>query len=330
MGCFKNVRSYLSILFCFFFFISPSSILANEDNVVRIAISITPLSSPFIIAHEKGFFEEVGANVEIKQVKGGHLALKAVLAGEADIATSSEAVVMFNSFKRNDFNLFCTFVTSDNDVKILAHTESGINEINDLKGKKVGTIIGTSAHFFLSHTLLMNGISENEVQISGLKPQEANKALEEKKLDAVVTWEPYAYLVKKELVDKVKIINHDRVYVETFNAITLRDYADKNSDKLSKVIQALIKAIQYMKDNKEESQVIVAKVLVKKIHLIKSTWPDFSFSVGLNQWLLTSLETEARWAIKNNFLKAKEIPNYMEFINTIPLERIAPNKITIF
>lgn len=307
-----------------------SSILANDNNLVRIAMSTSPLSSPFIIADEKGYFKELGLNVEIKKIKGGYLALKAVLAGDADIATSSEAVVMFNSFKRNDFSVFCTFVTSDNDVKIIAHSDSGIHTINDLKGKKVGTILGTSAHFFLSHTLLMNGISEDQVQISKLKPQEAKKVLEEKELDAVVTWEPYAYLAKKELGEKAKIIEHDRVYVETFNAITLREYANENEEKLSKVTQALIKAARFIKDNSEETQKIVAKALAKDLSVIKNTWPDFSFSVGLNQWLLTSLEAEARWAIKHNFLKVKTIPNYVNFINTKPLEKIAPNKITIF
>ncbi|MCK5386388.1 MAG: ABC transporter substrate-binding protein [Gammaproteobacteria bacterium] len=324
------VRNCLSV-FCCVLLIAVSPQLAAKDNaVVRIAMSTTPLSSPFIIAHEKGYFNELGLNVEIRQVKGGNLALKAVLAGEADIATSSEAVVMFNSFKRNDFSIFCTFVTSDNDVKILAHRDSGINQISDLKGKKVGTILGTSAHFFLNHTLLMNGVSEHDVQISKLKPQESKKVLEEKQLDAIVTWEPYAYLAQKQLGDKVRLVEHDRVYVETFNAITTRDYANKNENILVKITQALMKAVQFIKDKPETTQKIVARVLGKELHVIRNTWSDFSFSIGLNQWLLTSMETEARWAINHGFLKAKKIPNYMNFINRKPLNISAPDKITIY
>ena len=318
------------IIFSFLISLGSTSISANENDVVRIAMSATPLCSPFIIAQQKGFFKELGINVEIKQVKGGNLSLNAVLAGEADIATSSEAVIMFNSFTRNDFSVFATFVTSDNDVKIIARSDSGINSINALKGKKVGTILGTSAHFFLSHTLLMNGVSEGEITISNLKPQESTKKLEEIKLDAVVTWEPYAYLAQKELGNKVKVINHDRVYVETFNAISMREYANKNPDKLSAITQALIKATEYIQQHNEESQKIVAEVLAKDLSVIKSTWSDFSFSVGLNQWLLTSMENEARWAIKHEFLKVEEIPNYINFINRSPLNKVAHQRITIF
>ena len=324
------LRNRFVILISFVLTLSPTAIFADKNDIVRIAMSATPLSSPFIIAQQKGFFKELGINVEIKQVKGGHLSLNAVLAGEADIATSSEAVVMFNSFKRSDFSVFCTFVTSDNDVKIIARSDSGINSINALKGKKVGTILGTSAHFFLSYTLLMNGVSEDGITISNFKPHESIKLLKNKKLDAVVMWEPYAYLAQKELGNKVKVINHDRVYVETFNAISMREYANKNPDKLSAIIQALINATDYIKQHSEESQKIVAEVLAKDLSLVKTTWPDFSFSVGLNQWLLTSMENEARWAIKHEFLKVEEIPNYINFINRKPLNKVAPQRITIF
>ena len=326
----KYVRNFLFLFCCILFTVSSPQLTAKDNDVVRIAMSITPLSSPFIIAQEKGYFREFGLNVEIEQVKGGFLAFKSLISGEADIATSSEAVVMFNSFKRNDFSIFCTFVTSDNDVKILARRDSGINKISDLKGKKVGTIIGASAHFFLNHTLLMNGVSENEVNIVNLKPQESTKVLEEKKLDAIVTWEPYAYLALRKLGDKVRLVEHDRVYVETFNAITTRAYADKNEKKLVNITQALMKAIQFIKDKPETTQKIVAKVLGKELHVIRNTWSDFIFAIGLNQWLLSSMETEARWAINHGFVKAKKIPNYMNFINREPLNISAPDKITIY
>ena len=126
------------------------------------------------------------------------------------------------------------------------------------------------------------------------------------------------------------LVEHYRVYVETFNAISTREYADKNEKRLIKITQALMKAVQFIIAKPETTQKIVAKVLGKELHVIQNTWSDFSFSVGLNQWLLTSMETEARWAIKHNFLESEEIPNYMDFINTKPLNISAPEQITIF
>lgn len=327
----KNHAFLMGFIFCSIGGLAmPSAAVAAKKDNVRIAMAISPLSSPFIIAREKGFFKQQGVNVDIKQVKGGHLAFNTMLAGEADIATSSEAVVMFNSFKRDDFSLFSTFVTSDNDVKILARADSNIKSINDLRVKKVGTIRGTSAHFFLYYTLLMSGIAEDEISTVNLKPNEAKALLENKMVDAVVTWEPFAYLTQKELGDKVKIINHDRVYVETFNAITMKDYASNNQEILQKITRALIKATEFIKSNNDESIKIVAKVLSQDLDIVKNTWPDFMFSVGLNQWLITGLETEARWAMEQKFIEATSIPNYINFINTQPLEKTEPKRISIF
>lgn len=330
IGYFNCAQRWLLAFFCILFVFNPVVAFAKEQGLVRIAISTSPLSAPFIIAHEQGYFNELGVDVDIKQVKGGHLALDMVLAGSADIATSSEAVVMFNSFKRNDFSLFCTFVTSDNDVKILARKDSGIKKIEDLKGKNVGTILGASAHFFLSHTLLMNGVAEKDVHISAIKPEEAKQALDEHKLDAVVTWEPYAYLAHKYLGDRVVLVEHEQVYIETFNAITRKDYANKNLLKLGLITKVLIKATQFINANPEQTQQIVAKALHKDLDVVKNSWKDFSFSVGLSQWLLTSMETEARWAIEHGFLTAKEMPDYNDFINTGPLKNTDPKRITIY
>lgn len=310
--------------------VSPALDANTPPNTVRIAVSKSPLSAPFIIAYHNGYFKEAGIDVEFKYYNGGHRSAKALFSGKADIATASEAVVMFNSFTRQDYSLFCTFVTSDNDVKILAHTDSGIKTLQQLKGKKVGTILGSSAHFFLSQTLLMNGINEKDVQISPVNPEDSHKILHKKTLDAIVTWEPHAYLGKKELGDKGTFIKHDRAYIETFNAITMRDYASNNLAKLSAITKTLIKATKFIRENPAASQNIIAKTLNKDPLVVKETWKDFSFSVSLNQWLLTSLEAEARWAIEYKFTNKKDVPDYTEFINLAPLRKASPQNIFIF
>ena len=66
-----------------------------------IAMSVTPLSAPFIIAQAKGYFVEQGLlNVTIHEVIGGYRALRAILQGEADIATASDlsAYPQLNSY----------------------------------------------------------------------------------------------------------------------------------------------------------------------------------------------------------------------------------------
>ena len=72
---------------------------AGQDKFATLAMSLTPLSAPVIIAAEKGYFAKHGVTMTINGFVGGHRSMKAMLGGQAHMATSSEAVVMFQSFR---------------------------------------------------------------------------------------------------------------------------------------------------------------------------------------------------------------------------------------
>ena len=65
---------------------------------------------------------------------------------------------MFESFKRNDFAVFATFVYSYENMQILVRKDKGINTAADLKGKKLATPMGTTGQFFTELFLLHNSI----------------------------------------------------------------------------------------------------------------------------------------------------------------------------
>ena len=56
---------------------------------------------------------------------------------------------------------------------------------------------------------------------------------------------------------------------------------------------------------------------------------DYNFNLSLHQSLISTLEAEARWALKRGFIKAEQIPNYLDFILTEPLNSISNDTMTI-
>lgn len=52
--------------------------------------------------------------------------MNAVLKGVAQLSTSSDYPVMLNSFNRNDIAILATFVSADNDVKLIVNSASAI------------------------------------------------------------------------------------------------------------------------------------------------------------------------------------------------------------
>lgn len=303
---------------------------ANDLKPVRIALSLSPLSSPFIVALEKGYFSEFGLAPTVTKVVGGYRAANALFSGEVDIATTAETVVMFNSFKGLNFGIFSTFVRSDNDVKLMARKDAKIQTLADLAGHRVGTTKGSSAQFFLDYTLMMNQVPRAGMEFVHVAPEDAISALKKGDVDAIAAWEPIGRRTKIALGDAVVEVPHDRFYIETFNAIAMKAFAKNNGETLDNVLRALIKAEEFISNNGKEAQGIVSAYLKMDPKLLAAIWPDFVFTITLDQSLITSLEAEARWAIRESLVDAKDIPNYLNVLLPESLERVRPQSVTVF
>ena len=89
------------------------------------------------VAQDQGFFQENGLDVQIEDYDAGKLATDALLAGEADIATASEVVLVSNSFDHDDLRGWGV-IASFQKHKLIALKDRGIDEIADIKDKKLG------------------------------------------------------------------------------------------------------------------------------------------------------------------------------------------------
>jgi len=313
-----------------FFLNAPKvSQFSDDPVVVRMAISRTPLSAPFIIAAEKGFFQEVGITPEVTKTFGGHKALVEIIEGRADVATVSETPVMFNSFTDNPFRLFATFVSSQSDVKIMTRKDAGIKEGTDLKGKKVGGVSGASSHYFLDTFLLHNGLQSQDVTFVGYAPDKLPEALKNGEVDAISIWQPFGREAKELLGDNLVVLPSGEIYRETFNAVGHEDFFNLSTDVAERVVVALSKSEEFILANEEESIRIVAGFMESDVSLVADIWEDFDYELHLRQSLLTTIEEEARWAIENGFTDKESAPNYLDYINSSIMRRVYPERVTI-
>jgi len=86
------------------------------------------------IAQEQGYFVDNGIDVIIKDYEAGKLAADALLAGEADICTSADFVLVSNSFEHDNLRILGTVALAEM-VELVTRKDSGINQPSDLKGK---------------------------------------------------------------------------------------------------------------------------------------------------------------------------------------------------
>jgi len=303
---------------------------AEPLEKVTIGMSVTSLLPALInIAEERGYFLEEGIDVEVKGYPTGKAALAATFSGEVDMGTVADTPIVSNSFERNDFAVFVTILNSVRHSKALARKDSNINTPQDLVGKKVATTIGTTAHFFMAVFFTMNGIDVSDVEIVNLKPDEMVEAIVNGDVDAIFAWEPNILKATKSLGDNAIVLPSDVGCEATFNLVTMNSYIVNNPVLIRKVIKALVKAEEFVKNNREESISLIASRLETDREDIDKLWDDYVFGLSLSQGLILTLEDVARWSIRSNFTDKTEVPNYLDYIYMDALEEVKPEAVGI-
>ena len=288
------------------------------------------LSSPIWVAESQGYFKKNGLEVVIKEFDSGKTALNTMLnEGGLDIVTVAQGPFTINSFKRQDFDIISMLSYSYKNDFVLGRRDKGIEIIDDLRGKKIGVTFSTSGHYFLDLFLLLNHIQESEVTQVDLPAGKLISALSSGEVDAIATWQPYAYKAQKELGESIVSLTAENIFREDFYLVANQDIQDKNPDALVRFLKSIKEADDFMDKNKDQSVAIVASRTNLPLDFVSAVWEDYTFRVFLDQNIMIALENSAQWAIRKKLIESKSVPNYLRFVNTEFLKKIDSGAVTI-
>lgn len=245
-----------------------------------------------------------------------------MLDGSADLATASDSPVMFRSFERDDYVVIGTFVTTSDDVKLVARKAAGVAQPGDLRGKKIGVVRGASSQFVFDSYLLWNGIDPASVELVGLQPDEMAQALRTAKVDAVAAWEPFAFDAIGAAKDAAVMLPHSGVYTLSFNLVAHRRLAGARDPELAKLLRAVARATGFIREQPREAQAILRARLGVDQRFVEWVWPGLRFQLALDQSLVKTLESEARWAIRSGHVVGQTVPNYLRYMHAAPLRQV--------
>jgi NitT/TauT family transport system substrate-binding protein len=307
---------------------TPTKGFTGNRGPITIGVEQSPLLALVMIAEDQAFFSKQGTEVKIKYFASGKLALNGMFSGEDDLATPAETPIVFSSFERMDFSIVATLGSSDNEAKIVACKDREIQKPRNLRGKRIATQKASAVHFFLHSFLTKHGLSERDIKLSFKHPDELVPALANGEIDAFSMREPYVSRAKKLLKDIV-VFGEPGLCRMTRNLVAFNTFIKDRPQAVKSALQALIKSEEFAKKYPERAQRIVSTKTGIRESDIAGLWPDLRFEVSLEQALLTSLENEARWAIRNKLADREKIPNYLNFIYLNALEGVKPKRVTI-
>ncbi len=273
-------------------------------------------------AKEKGFFEEMGLEVEMVEFQGGPAEIAAMASGDIDISqighgahalcAEGEAVI---------FQIDCTSLAD----AVICNKDKGVSSIEELKGKTVAVTSGTSAEIILNLALEEAGLSQDDLELVEMDANGIVSAMVSGNVDACATWSPGTGTIMDALGDNGVMLADNSRYVHqvTFPSsfITTQKYADENHDVLVRFTRALQNASDYRKNNIEE----VAKLVAVQCEVDPATmlacvgegdWLDSEFvGKGLEDGTLKSYyENQQKVFIDGGRLtEAVDVNNYVLF-----------------
>ena len=321
-------RSYVAVLLCLV--ITGAAIWSvNQHNVqsnievpeVKIAVSLTPLASPFLIAEQLGLFEKQGLKVSLFPCASSMACTQLMLNRDVEYATASDSVVMFQSFKQSGLALLVSFVESDNDLKLLALSPSNISEVSQLEGKRVGVVKGSASEFYFDSVLIANNHKALDVEKVYLQPHELVPALLSFRVDAISAWEPMGYKADLQSTSTVKNLGTLGIYQHSFNLLSSTPYLEFAGQEPVYLLKALDEAVEWINAYPDEASRLIAKRLNIPLNQVKWSWEDYVFRLSLGNSLLSNLQLQARWAQAEG-LVGDEQPDFRGLLFTQPYQQI--------
>ena len=303
---------------------------AGRPEKITIAYAALPETALAQVAQLRGYYREEGLEAAARLHPYGKPALQDVLEGKADFATVAETPIMFAIMKGEKISVIATIETSVLGHAVLARRDRGILTFEDLRGRKVAATLGTTSDFFLDAILGVHGISREGIQVVNLKAEEIPDALARGDIDAVSVFPPYTALTQKKLGARVITFQDKDIYTYHFNVVATQEFIRKNPGKVRKMLRALIRAEEFVRDNPAAGQKNVADFTGVDVAIVRDTWAGADFSVTLDQSLLLALEDETKWAIKDRLTGGRtKIPNYLDFIYPEGLSSVKPPAVNI-
>jgi ABC-type nitrate/sulfonate/bicarbonate transport system substrate-binding protein len=292
------------------------------------AVARTPLSLPIYVAEAEGFFANEGASVRIVDCAFGKLCLEQVIEGRAALCTVADLPIVFASFSTNRFAVLATLATNRNDAKIVTRKGNHLRSAADLRGKKVGVVLGTSSHYFLDSAALLAGIDPGSVNMVDMRTEEMSAKLKANEVDAVSVFEPYAFDAARALGDDAAVLNTKRVYTLTWNVAATKGLLEQDDRGLERLLRALDRAVRLIHGDPAKAKGILKARLGLDDAAIAWLWPDLVFGLALEPSLIKTMEAQARWALRSGYANGKE-PNYLRYIHEAPLGRAKPGSVDI-
>jgi len=291
-----------------------------EAAPLTLAVSSGPVSLPIYVAESRGYFKDEGLDLRLRECDSGLECYQWLADGGVDVATAAELIVATGSGTHRDLAIIATLSATSYQIKLVARRSAKIVEAPQIRGKRVGTVAGSSAQYFLDNWLVFNDIDPESITVVGMPPDKLAAALENRSVDAIAIWEPLASSAALALGGDAVIFTSPHVYTQHFNLVAARPTLERRDADIERLLRALMRAQRTIASEPDAVRALLAQRLHLAPAVAATAMENQDYRVRLDQSLVTTMQSEARWAARNG--TARGSLDVLRTIAPAPLHRI--------
>lgn len=239
----------------------------NKRTKVTLAeVAHTIFYAPQYVAIEKGYFKEVGIDIELILTAGADKVTAAVLSGDADIGfCGSEGTIYVYNAKEKDYLKTFAQLTQKDGSFLVSREKIDNFTLNDLKVKSViGGRAGGMPEMTFEWALKQNGIDpKNDLEIdTSIAFAAMGGAFISGQGDFVTLFEPNALEIEQQGYGYVVASIGELGGVVPYTSYSARgSYIEKNSELISNFTKAIQKGLDFVHNssNKEVAEAILSQ-----------------------------------------------------------------------
>ena len=295
-----------------------------------LAVSRGPVSLPVYVAEAKGYFTAEGLAVRVRECSSGRNCLELMLQRQAQVATAAELAVTLASFRRHDLAILGTTSTSSHQIKLIARGSSGVRSAADVKGRRVGFVPASSSQYFLDTWVTFHGIDPKDMHKVPLEPERMAEAIAQREVDTLAAWEPHAARAVAALGGDAVLLPNPRVYTQHFVVVTDRLQLHGRGGEMGHLLQALVKAERFIAERPAEATALLQARLQTDARTAAAQFKEHDYRIRLDQSLISTMEEQARWAIREQLVDARQRPaSLLRTIEPALLRQVSPRAVSL-
>ena len=275
-----------------------------------------------LTAMDKGYFADEGLEVTLWEFADGPSEIAAMEGGSIDLAYIGHGAHKLCINGQAKIFLPSSVHSTDRIIVLPSSDVTSVDNISNLKGKKVAYNGGSSSETALQGALAAAGLTMDDIQAFEMDATNMVAAMMSGNVDACTAWNPYSNQIMENCKGALEL-EFATNSVNMSSWICMPNYADENHDVLVRFTRALLKGMEFssQQENWDYAVELYAKQCAKdftacQVETGDATWFSADYiKSGIADGTFTDLYTrQQQMFIDNGAVEAPvELSDYILF-----------------